>query len=46
MKYRVLVEEPAWQDIEAAYEWLRARVPEHAVRWFNTLEEAIVEVTA
>ena len=42
MKYRVQIEEPAWRDIDAAYEWLHARVPEYAIRWFNTLEDAIL----
>ena len=32
MKYRVVIERPAWQDIDEAYEWLYQRVPEHAVR--------------
>jgi plasmid stabilization system protein ParE len=42
MRYRVVIELPAWQDIDEAYEWLRKRVPEHAVRWFNGLEAAIL----
>ena len=42
MKYRVVIEAPAWTDIDQAYTWLRRRVPEHAVHWFNTLQEAVL----
>lgn len=28
MRYRVVIERPAWQDIDEAYEWLHKRVPE------------------
>ena len=42
MRYRVVIERPAWRDIDEAYEWLYKRVPEHAVRWFNSLEAAIL----
>lgn len=42
MRYRVVIEAPAWLDIDAAYTWLGERVPEHAVRWFNTLQEAVL----
>ena len=41
MRYRVIIEHPAWQDIDEAFDWLRKRVPEHAVRWFNSIEAAI-----
>jgi plasmid stabilization system protein ParE len=41
MKYRVIIETAAWQDIDEAFTWLQKRVPEYTVRWFNTLEGAI-----
>ena len=46
MRYRVVIERPAWQDIDEAYAWLHKRVPEHAVRWFNSLETAILGLAA
>lgn len=42
MRYQVVIEPPASQDIDEAYDWLRMRVPEYAVRWFNGLEAAIL----
>jgi len=42
MRYRVIIEAPAGQDIDEAYERLRKRVPTHAVRWYNALEKAVL----
>ena len=46
MRYRVVIEPPASQDIDEAFEWLRMRVPAHAVRWFNGLEAAILRLAS
>ena len=41
MKYRVLISEKAWDDIEQVYFWLAARSPEAAARWKDALFEVI-----
>ena len=41
MKYRVLIEPPARDNIDAAFLWIAERNPSAAVKWFNGLEQAI-----
>lgn len=41
MKYRVIIEPPARENIDHAYLWIAERDPEAAVKWFNGLEAAI-----
>ena len=41
MKYRVLITNKAWNDIEQAFLWLAARSPEAAERWRGALLEVI-----
>ena len=41
MKYRVLIEPPARDDIDEAWLWIAGRNPAAAVKWFNGLEAAI-----
>ncbi len=40
MAYRVIIERPALEDIDAAYSWLLERTT-HADPWLNGLYEAI-----
>ena len=41
MKYRVLIEPPARDNIDEACLWIAERNPSAAVKWFNGLEQAI-----
>lgn len=41
MKYRVIIEPPARENIDQAYRWIAERAPVSAVKWFNGLEAAI-----
>ena len=33
--YRLIIQPDALEELDAAYEWIRARAPEAAVKWFN-----------
>lgn len=41
MKYTVIIQPPAFADLDEAYQWIAARSPENAARWFNRFVEAI-----
>ena len=41
MKYRVLIEPPARDNIDEACLWIAERNPAAAIKWFNGLEAAI-----
>ena len=41
MKFQVIIQPPARQDIEAAYLYLRDRAPRAADRWLAGIERAI-----
>lgn len=41
MKYRVLIEPPARDNIDEACRWIAERNPSAAIKWFNGLEAAI-----
>ena len=45
-RWRVMVELPALQDIEAAHLWLSERNPEAANRWLDRLTETIGSLEA
>jgi plasmid stabilization system protein ParE len=40
-KYRVIIQPPALDDLDAAYRWIRERAPEAAARWFNGFADAL-----
>lgn len=44
MKYEVLVQPPALEDIEGAYRWLAERTPAKAAEWYNGLVETILSL--
>ena len=44
MKYEVLVQPPALEDIESAYQWLAKQTPTKAVEWYNGLVETILSL--
>lgn len=41
MKYRVIIQPPAFDDIDEACGWLAARSPEAAARWLDSMFAAI-----
>ena len=41
MKYRVIVQPPALQDLEEAYLWAAERAPQTAARWYNRFRDAL-----
>jgi hypothetical protein len=40
-KYRLIIQPPAFDDLDEACQWIGARVPEAAARWFNGFVEAL-----
>ncbi|MHB0958888.1 MAG: hypothetical protein ACYC0X_14910 [Pirellulaceae bacterium] len=36
-KFRLIIQPPAFEDLDAAYEWIRERAPDAAARWFNSI---------
>jgi len=41
MKYRVIVQPPALEDLEEAYLWAAQRAPQTAARWYNRFRDAL-----
>jgi len=41
MKYKLIIQPPALEDLEEAYDWIRQRAPEGAARWFNGFVDAL-----
>jgi len=37
MKYQLIIQPPALDDLDQAYQWLAERSPLNAARWFNRL---------
>jgi plasmid stabilization system protein ParE len=46
MKYRLIIQPPAFDDIERAYKWMAERSPEGAGRWLEGLLRALETLTA
>lgn len=44
-KYRLIIQPPAFEDLDAAYEWIRERAPGAAARWFNGFVDALNSLT-
>ncbi len=42
--YRLVMQPNARDELEAAYEWLRKRAPEAAVKWFNGFVDALEQL--
>jgi len=40
-KYTVIVQPPAIDDLDEAYQWILERSPQHAVKWFNDLMDSL-----
>jgi plasmid stabilization system protein ParE len=41
MKYQVEISDPAWYELQEAYDWLTQRAPAAAARWKAGLLEAV-----
>ena len=46
MKYRVLIQPPAAEDLDEAYRWIAERSPESAAKWLNGLRRAIQRLSS
>lgn len=44
-KYRLIIEPPAFDDLDESYQWIKQRSPEAAGRWFNGFVEALNSLT-
>jgi plasmid stabilization system protein ParE len=44
-EYRLIIQPPALDDLDQAYQWIKERSPEAAVRWFNDFVEALNSAT-
>jgi len=44
-KYRLIIQPPAFDDLDEAYQWIRERAPEAAARWFNGFVTALNSLT-
>jgi len=44
IKYEVLIQPPALEDIEGAYHWLATQTPTKAAEWYNGLVETILSL--
>ena len=42
MKYQLIIQPPALDDLDQACQWLAERSPLNAARWFNRFVEALV----
>ena len=40
-KYRLIIQPPAFDDLDEAYQWVNEQAPEAAARWFNYFVEAL-----
>ncbi len=41
MKYRLIIQPPAFEDLDVAYQWIYQRAPEAAIGWFNGFVDAL-----
>ena len=39
-KYRLIIQPPAFDDLDEAYQWISEQAPDAAARWFNGFDEA------
>ncbi len=44
-KYQLIIQPPAFDDLDEAYQWIKARSPEAAAKWFNGFVEALNSLT-
>ena len=43
--YRLVIQPPAFDDLDTAYQWINERAPEAAARWFNGFVDALNSLT-
>ncbi len=41
-KYRLIIQPPAFDDLDEAWQWISERAPEAAARWFKGSVEALI----
>jgi len=44
-KHRLIIQPPAVDDLDEAYQWIYERSPEAAARWFNGFVDALNSLT-
>src|SRR3954465_5841636 len=44
MKYSVLVQPEAEEEMERAFQWLQTQTPQHAPLWYNRIIDAILSL--
>lgn len=44
-KYRLIIQPPALNDLDEAYQWIEQHSPESAARWFNGFVDALNSLT-
>lgn len=44
-QYRLIMQPPAYDDLDEAYQWIRERAPEAAAQWFNGFVAALDSLT-
>jgi plasmid stabilization system protein ParE len=40
-QYRLIIQPPAFEDLDEAYQWIKERSPGAAARWFNGFVDAL-----
>ena len=44
-RYQLIIQPPALNDLDEAYQWIKQRSPEAAARWFNGFVDALNSLT-
>ena len=44
-KYRLIIQPPAFDDLDEAFQWIRERSPQAATHWFNGFVDALNSLT-
>lgn len=44
-KYRLIIQPPALDDLDEAYQWMKEQAPEAAARWFSGFVKALNTLT-
>lgn len=44
-EYPLIIQPPAFDDLDEAYQWIRERAPEAAARWFDGFVAALDSLT-
>lgn len=44
-KYRLIIQPPAFDDLDEAFQWIQERSPQAAAHWFNGFVDALISLT-